>query len=133
MPTPDASPDASFAALVFDDAGRAARRFRSTTELSRADGAASELARLGCSASAQPSVAAFGEIRHRLAEVAEDDLVVVDLRQESHGFVDEAAVSWYATLNWGCAGLSEDEALALEAVRLRLLGLARTVRIGNVD
>jgi hypothetical protein len=58
---------------------------------------------------------------------------VVDLRQESHGFLNEAAVSWYAEANWGAAGLSGEEALALEALRLRLLGLAERVRVGDVE
>lgn len=132
MRTPAAAPDASYAQLVFDDDGRSARRFWSTTELAR-PGATSDLAALRCSGSAQPSVAAFRDVRRRLAGVGDDDLYVVDLRQESHGFVNGAAVSWYATSNWGCAGLPDDEAAALEAVRLRLLGLAERVRIGRAD
>jgi hypothetical protein len=131
MRAPAASPDASWAPLVFDDDGSEARRFCSTTELAPS-GAAGDLAALRCSGSAQPSAAAFRDVKRRLA-VGDDDLYVVDLRQESHGFVNGAAVSWYAASNWGCAGLSDDEALALEAVRLRLLGLAERVRIGRAE
>lgn len=134
MRIPPAAPDASFAELVLDDDGPAARRFRSTTALSfmeRLD--ARGLAEVRCSASAQPSVAAFEDVRRRLPGVPPEALYVVDLRQESHGFVDGAAVSWYARSNWGAAGLSAEEALALESLRLRLLSLAETVRIGNVE
>src|SRR5689334_11764067 len=120
MRIPAASPDASYAALVFDDDGGELRRFRSTTELPAADlDDTRELTELRCSGSAQPSVAGFRELEGRLAGVRDEELCVVDLRQESHGFVNGAAVSWYATNNWGCAGLSDDEALALEALRLR--------------
>src|SRR5262245_9771334 len=102
MRIPAASPDASYAALVFDDDGDQPRRFHSTTELAAHDSAdIGELAALRCSGSAQPSAAAFLEIRCRLAHVRTDDLYVVDLRQESHGFVNGAAVSWYAAHNWG--------------------------------
>jgi hypothetical protein len=133
MRTPPASPDASYAELVFDDDGDRPRRFHTTNDRVGADLDTCELAVLRCSGSAQPSVAAFFEIRRRLADVGADDLVVVDLRQESHGFVNGAAVSWYATQNWGCAGLSDDEAQRLEALRLRLLELAPRVRIGRVE
>ncbi|HSR99947.1 MAG TPA: hypothetical protein VLM79_22990 [Kofleriaceae bacterium] len=133
MRIPAASPDASYAALVFDDDGGELRQFRSTTELPAADlDDMRELTELRCSGSAQPSVAGFRELQRRLAGVRDEELCVVDLRQESHGFVNGAAVSWYATNNWGCTGLSNDEALALEALRLRLLELATRVRIGSV-
>jgi len=134
MRIPGASPDASHAALVFDDDGGEPRRFHTATERSGATpDDTRELIELRCSGSAQPSVAAFRELRRRLAHVRDDDLHVVDLRQESHGFVNGAAVSWYATHNWGCAGLSDDDALALETLRLRLLALAPRVRIATAD
>ncbi len=134
MRIPPAAPDASYADLVLDDDGPDARRFRSTTALPSMEGLdTSGLAPLRCSGSAQPSVAAFRDVVRRLPGVPPDAIHVVDLRQESHGFVDGAAVSWYARSNWGAAGLSDGEALALEALRLRLLGLAETVWIGNVE
>src|SRR5690349_17747586 len=109
MRVPFAAPDASYALLVLDDGGAEARRFRSTTALPAMDGLAVEgLAELRCSGSAQPSVAGFRDLRRRLGEVESDELYVVDLRQESHGFVDGAAVSWYAQGNQGAAGLSDD-------------------------
>lgn len=79
------------------------------------------------------SVAGFRDMQRRLGEVAAEDLYVVDLRQESHGFLNEVAVSWYAEANWGAAGLSDEEALTLEALRLRLLGLAERVHVGAVE
>ena len=46
---------------------------------------------------------------------------MLDLRQESHGFLEGMAVSWYARHNWGCVGLAEDERRGLESLRLRML------------
>ena len=132
MRVPPCSADASYAPLVIDDPSSAIRRFHATTELERdGDPEARALARLRCSGSAQPSVAAFVDLRRRLAGVRDPDLIVVDLRKESHGFVNGVAVSWYAETNWGTAGLSDDDAVALERLRLALLASAPTVRIGN--
>lgn len=50
-------------------------------------------------------------------------LWVLDLRQESHGFIDGLPVSFYAERNWGNRGRSREEALADE--RMRLAELAR--------
>jgi protein-tyrosine phosphatase len=134
MPAPPAAPDASYALLVLDDDGSELRRFRSTTALPPMDGLSTTgLASLRCSGSAQPSVPAFRDLRQRLGDVPAEDLYIADLRQESHGFVNEAAVSWYALSNWGSAGLSDDEALAIETLRLRLLALGQSVRIGRVE
>jgi protein-tyrosine phosphatase len=119
---------------VLDDEGAEVRRFRSTTALPPMEGLdTSGLATLRCSGSAQPSVASFDDLRQRLGDVPAEALHVVDLRQESHGFVNDAAVSWYAVSNWGAAGLTDDEALVLEKIRLRLLALGQTVRIGRVE
>ena len=50
------------------------------------------------------------------------------------GFVNDASRELVRReSNWGAAGLADDEALALEALRLRLLALAPTVRIGRVE
>lgn len=116
---------------MLDDDGVVARRVCSTTalpELGALD--RTGLAALRCSGSAQPSVAGFHDLVQRLG-VRDADLLVVDLRQESHGFLNGAAISWYAETNWGAAGLPDAEALALEAARLATLARAPTVRISD--
>jgi hypothetical protein len=120
------------APLVLDEDGDHVRRFRSTTALPDMGPLdTSGLAALRCSGSAQPSVAAFRDLTRRLEGVRDHDLLVLDLRQESHGFLNGMAVSWYAESNWGAAGLSDADALALEAARLGLLALATTVRVSD--
>ena len=45
-------------------------------------------------------------------------ICIVDLREESHGFFDGIAVSWYGERDWGNVGLTQEEALADEAERI---------------
>ncbi|HEY2028008.1 MAG TPA: protein tyrosine phosphatase [Myxococcales bacterium] len=52
---------------------------------------------------------------------------VVDLRQESHGFIDGLPVSFYAERNWGNRGRSREEAAADERRRLSELAAADEV------
>lgn len=79
---------------------------------------------LNISGSAQYSVGQFRYLARKITEVAPEirNVYIVDLRQESHVFVnddDEAeyrgiAVSWHGEHNWGNFGLSTAEALAAE-------------------
>ncbi|MCP3164157.1 phosphatase domain-containing protein [Myxococcus qinghaiensis] len=132
MLIPSLAPDATSAVLVLDDGGEEARLLRTTTRPPDLVGLdAQGLAELRCSGSAQLSVAGFRDLVRRLEGVSAESLYVFDLRQESHGFLNGAAVSWYAESNWGAAGLSDEEALALEAGRLRLLARSRMVRVGD--
>lgn len=132
MRIPPLAPDATSAVLVLDDGGEEARLSRMTARPPDMAGLDTRgLAELRCSGSAQLSVAGFRDLVRRLDGVSAESLFVFDLRQESHGFLNGAAVSWYAESNWGAAGLSDDEALALEAGRLRLLARSRTVRVGD--
>ena len=48
-------------------------------------------------------------------------VTVFDLRQETHIFVNELPVSWYATNDWANVGRSESEIEADEAARVRSL------------
>lgn len=45
-------------------------------------------------------------------------MTIVDLRQESHGFVNGMAISWYAKPNYGNKGLTQQEALNKERRQL---------------
>ncbi|QSQ15920.1 phosphatase domain-containing protein [Myxococcus landrumensis] len=133
MRIPPMAADASSAPLVLDDDGAEARQFRSTTLLPAMGGLETRgLEVLRCSGSAQLSVAGYQDVVRRLEEVPRELLHVVDLRQESHGFLNGAAVSWYAESNWGAAGLSDEEAQALERQRLLLLSRSSRVRVSDV-
>src|ERR1041384_3058382 len=133
MNRPASSPDATFAPLVIDDDGEDIRRWCSTDALPPGDLERRGLPELRCSTSAQFSAAGLRWVLERLARSGPSGVWVVDLRQESHGFVDGAAVSWYAQNNWGNVGLDPEEVGALETLRLKMLADGATVRVGRAD
>lgn len=92
---------------------------------------------LRISGSAQFSRAQLQDLLERLPR----PLTVVDLRQESHGFLSGQAVSWYGPRDWASRGktleqVHEDEMVLLErAAYLRRLLAAEIIRkdsLGNI-
>jgi Inositol hexakisphosphate len=131
---PPPSADATFAPLVLDTDEPALRRYRGSNALPDLTGLTTTGLDVLCwSASAQLSELGFASLRAQLSHVPPELFYVVDLRQESHGFLNGIAVSWYARNNWGCTGLSPDDAIALERLRLRLLALADTASVARSD
>lgn len=57
---------------------------------------------------------------------------VIDLRDESHGFINGAAVTWYATKDWGNRGLSSKEAEEDEKKKLEAIEIGSTIRIFEI-
>jgi protein-tyrosine phosphatase len=56
-------------------------------------------------------------------------IIIIDLRQESHGFLNEMPVSWYEKNNWANLGKDLEFIEADEAHRLDQLLLEKTVRV----
>lgn len=54
-------------------------------------------------------------------------MIVVDLRQESHGFLNGAAISWFSHRDWNNKGKTDSEALADQTARLKQLSEMKTV------
>lgn len=50
--------------------------------------------------------------------VPAQNVIVVDLRQESHGYLNGTAVSWFAPNNWGNDGKKLDEVKKIERAQL---------------
>lgn len=91
---------------------------------------------LNASASGQPSESALTTLREKISEYAPDEkLIVVDLRQESHGFANTLPVSWYVEKNRGNVGKDTAEVEADEFERLKnLRGVETTFEpLGNAD
>jgi hypothetical protein len=88
---------------------------------------------LRLSGSAQFSVAAWRDLLAQIAASPGDGLFLADLRQECHGFVGGAAVSWYGVLNAECATLEDAQAEALEHARLAELRSARSVALADAN
>lgn len=87
---------------------------------------------LHLSGSAQFSEKALGVIIKKLENP--ESLYIIDLRQESHGFLNGIAVSWYAPRDWGNIGKSLQEVELIEkqllfnAVKNRHVALHRIVK-----
>lgn len=76
------------------------------------------LERLHASGSGEFSASGLQSLLEALAEKTQMPICIVDLREESHGFFDGIAVSWYGEHDWGNVGLTQEEALADEAERV---------------
>ena len=76
------------------------------------------LERLHASGSGEFSESGLQSLLEALAERTQMAICIVDLREESHGFFDGIAVSWYGERDWGNVGLTQEEALADEAERI---------------
>lgn len=72
------------------------------------------------SGSAQPSILGLSSLVQELAQkgVKPKQIILVDLRQESHGFVNGQAVSWYGDNNWANVGRTGDAVQKDEKRRL---------------
>ncbi len=70
---------------------------------------------LRASGSAQFSEKELLEVKKNISGVK---AILVDLRQESHGFINGLPVSWYGEKNWANAGKSVEEVLQLEQKEL---------------
>lgn len=61
-----------------------------------------------------------------------DKIIIVDLRQESHGFVNGLPVSWYGKYDWGNVGLTRKEVEANEKHRLDSVLAAKKVEVTRI-
>lgn len=73
------------------------------------------LIELNASASGQFSEKSFEKMCEHLPS---DQVIVIDLRQESHGFINGMAVSWHAENDWANVGKNLNEILMDERTRL---------------
>lgn len=77
------------------------------------------------SGSSQFSQKGFYEIYKKLGRPPK--FVVVDLRQESHGFINGSAITWYAPRDWGNKGLTNLQASENEQKLLANLAIGSTI------
>lgn len=87
------------------------------------------LEQFNASASGQFSKISFAHFRKILPK----NILVVDLRQEAHGFADGTAVSWYSEGDWMNVGKSLDLILEDEKQRLKDLMLKGSYHLQIAD
>ncbi|HWR38126.1 MAG TPA: protein tyrosine phosphatase [Patescibacteria group bacterium] len=62
-----------------------------------------------------------GGLRAIKAALPDTPVIIVDLREESHGFADGTAISWYGYRNWANLGKRQDEIVRQEQDQLAAL------------
>lgn len=68
----------------------------------------------------------------KVIEKIKAPIIVVDLRQESHGYVDGNAISWYATRDWGNLGKTSEQVEADQQKRLDFLAKKAKVTLNKI-
>jgi hypothetical protein len=71
----------------------------------------------GFSTSAQLSEEGFKNLVEKLPK----PLIIVDLREETHGFANGVAISWYSLRNWANRGVKQEEITQQEAALFQAL------------
>lgn len=74
---------------------------------------------LKLSGSGQFSVNEFKTLVQQLHKITNGPIYDIDLRQESHGFFNNNAVSWYGLHNWGNYNKTSDSAINDEQKRIK--------------
>jgi len=75
-------------------------------------------------------------LRTLITTIGYANLIIIDLRQETHGFVNGMCVSWYGKYDWADVGLTREEVITLEKHRLDSLkktGVATVKRVIKRD
>lgn len=110
------------------------RNFRTTVDPYKNQNATPSkkgLSELHASASGQFSENAFNKIKEHIPA---ENIFVIDLREESHGFINGMAISWYQhDYNWGNKSKSLSEILEDEKQRVKQASLKKTINIYKKD
>lgn len=116
-----------------DNTKKLSKHFRKTTDLTNFKGTKvinlNGLANLNISGSSQFSENSLISIKQSLGNAM--PIIVVDLRQESHGFINGIAVSWSGNRNKANKGLTKEEVLFDENARLQSILLNKPISIGD--
>jgi hypothetical protein len=72
-------------------------------------------------------------LQRMVESIGRRPITIVDLRQESHGFVDGLAVNWFGQHNGGNKGLTNEEVIQDERARLEGLLQEETVAFDKVE
>ncbi len=122
--------------INFDNAKRLPKHFRKTTDLSNLKDSKDNkvinlngLANLNASASGQFSENGLILIEQSIGNAM--PIIIVDLRQESHGFINGVAISWVDNHNKANKGLTKEAVLSDESTRLQSILLNKPIYIGN--
>lgn len=126
-----ASPLVFATELVLDSRNVAGlpKNFRKSTQTLPSDINSTGLSNLHIAGGAQFSKLSLQSL---LQQLPAKKLTIIDLRQESHGFLNGNAISWYARGNSANAGLSSQQIEAIQSRLLRELEEENLVKVGVI-
>ncbi len=102
------------------------RHFRASSDHINANVNLVGLADLHVAGSGQFSYLALQKIRQHLHT---SNIMIIDLRQESHGFLNENAISWYGTANADNTGMADDEIIDKQTRLLHTLAQQKSAQV----
>lgn len=73
------------------------------------------------------------ELKFLLRQIQGRPLIMIDLREEPHGFINGNAVSWYVPRNWANANVPHESIEMREQQMIDRLALERTAIISKVE
>lgn len=119
--------------INYDNAKKLPKRFRKTTDLTNLKDNKvinlSGLANLNISGSSQFSENGLILMKQSIGNAM--PIIIVDLRQESHGFINGLAISWTDNHNKANKGLTKEAVICDENTRLQSILLNKPLYIGN--
>lgn len=121
-----------YLSLDYENTDSLPHNFRKTTDLSnviKGGGNTTGLENLNISGSSQFTSLSFLNLKKNIN--TKNEFWDIDLRQESHGFINGNAVSWYGPGNKANAGLNYKEVIAKEAKQLSEIPFGKSITLDN--
>ena len=118
--------------LDFENTDSLPHNFRKTTDLSnvvKGGGNTTGLENLNISGSSQFTSLSFLNLKKNIN--TKNEFWDIDLRQESHGFINGNAVSWYGPGDKANAGLNYKEVITKEAKQLTEIPFGKSITLDN--
>ena len=120
-------------ALIFDGGAQLPVQFRDTASIYTKEAVSLEnISALNISGSCQYSEAQLENVVKRIGSTGSFTVYLVDLRQESHVFINGIPVSWYAAYDWANVGRSLEWIESDETLHLIRMVAARSIIVSTL-
>lgn len=124
-----------YLSLDFPNSNELPNNFRSTSDLTKLENSnidLSGLESLNISGSAQFTSLSLSKIKETIKQSApKSQIIDIDLRQESHGFINGNAISWIGAKNNINNGLTLDEVVQKENKQLASIPFGKSISLNN--
>ena len=123
-------PQGSYLSLDFSNSDALPKNFRKTTDLSKVSDNTDKtgLDTLNISGSSQPTALSFNALKNNIGNTK--NITIVDLRQESHGFINGNAISWVGDINNKAnGGLTLEEVIKKENNQLKSIPFGKPISL----